>query len=313
MIKYYEINEQTAKLANNINSLNIYVEGSATKEYRNLVDNVYKTVEKISEEKPHLAEKAEGMADRYSRKLAEYYNAYYRNEASCPSILVSGRANFPVRKKEKQNNRRESLNKEWRYLNDYVKKIENLLTMRQPILSNDEKAIELLRDKIEKLEAEQAKMKAVNAYYRKNKTLEGCSELTAKQIKEIELSMEDSFNYEKKPFMSFQLSNNNAVIRNTKKRLEKLLRVKEDGTCEKENRFFKVVENTELMRLQLIFEGKPEPEVRGILKSNGFKWSPRNMCWQRQLTENAGISVKRVIDELENLEINQQSEPETAV
>ena len=146
-------------------------------------------------------------------------------------------------------------------------------------------------------------MKAVNAYYRKDKTLDGCPELTSKQIEILKAEMISNYHYENKPFMSFQLSNNNAVIKNTKKRLDELLRVKEDGTCEKENRFFKVVENTELMRLQLIFEGKPEPEVRDILKSNGFKWSPKNVCWQRQLTENAKYSAAKVFRELERKEV----------
>ena len=302
MVKYYEINEEVAKFANDANSYRDYKAGTATKIYKDFVDRVYKTVEKIKEEKPNLAEKAEGMAERYSRKLAEYYNAYYKNEASCPSMLISGRANFPVRKKEKQNNRRESLEKEWRYLEGYANKIENLLTMKQPILSNDENAVELLRDKINKLEAEQKKMKAVNAYYRKNKTLEGCPELTSKQIEILKAAMEDSFHYEDKPFMGWQLSNNNATIKNTKKRLEELLKLKEEGTCEKENQFFKVVENTELMRLQLIFEDKPDEEIRDILKRNGFKWSPKNVCWQRQLTGNAKYSLKQVIEELEKLE-----------
>ena len=302
MVKYYEINEEMAKFANDANSYRDYKAGTATKIYKDFVDRVYKTVEKIKEEKPNLAEKAEGMAERYSRKLAEYYNAYYKNEASCPSMLISGRANFPVNKKNKQNNRRESLEKEWKYLEGYANKIENLLTMKQPILSNDENAVELLRNKINKLEAEQKKMKAVNAYYRKNKTLEGCPELTSKQIEILKAAMEDSFHYEKKPFMGWQLSNNNATIKNTKKRLEELLKLKEEGTCEKENQFFKVVENTELMRLQLIFEDKPDEEIRDILKRNGFKWSPKNVCWQRQLTGNAKYSLKQVIEELEKLE-----------
>lgn len=302
MVKYYEINEEMAKFANDANSYKDYKAGTATKIYKDFVDRVYKTVEKIKEEKPNLAEKAESMAEQYSRKLAEYYNAYYKNEASCPSMLISGRANFPVNKKNKQNNRRESLEKEWKYLKGYANKIENLLTMKQPILSNDENAVELLRDKINKLEAEQKKMNAVNAYYRKNKTLEGCPELTSKQIEILKAAMEDSFHYEDKPFMGWQLSNNNATIKNTKKRLEELLKLKEEGTCEKENQFFKVVENTELMRLQLIFEDKPDEEIRDILKRNGFKWSPKNVCWQRQLTGNAKYSLKQVIEELEKLE-----------
>ena len=145
MEKYYPINEAMAKSANDANSTSGYREGSATDNYRDYVDRVYEIVDKIARERPRLLEKAKYMADRYSRKLAEYYNAYYRNEASCPSILISGGSNFPVRKKEKQNSRRESLFADWMYLEGYAQKIENLLTMKQPILSGDEKAIELPR------------------------------------------------------------------------------------------------------------------------------------------------------------------------
>ena len=95
---YYSINEQTARTAKHLNSFSEYKEGSATEEYRHYVDKVYDVVERIAVEKPHLLEKAQRMAERYSRKLSIYYNDYYRNEASCPSIMISGGGNFPVRK-----------------------------------------------------------------------------------------------------------------------------------------------------------------------------------------------------------------------
>lgn len=76
---------------------------------------------------------------------------------------------------------------------------------------------------------------------------------------------------------------------------------KEKGMQETECKLFKVVENTEIMRLQIIFDGKPEPEVRSILKKNGFRWSPKNSCWQRQLTNNARYSLDRVKEEMEVL------------
>ena len=50
------------------------------------------------------------------------------------------------------------------------------------------------------------------------------------------------------------------------------------------------------MRLQLIFDGKPKEEVRNILKKNGFRWSPHYGAWQRQLTDNAIYSLKRVTE-----------------
>ena len=300
--KYYAINEQTAKAAKILNSFSDYEAGSATAEYKSYVDRIYDVVEKITEIKPHLAERAMGMADRYSRKLAQYYNAYYRNEASCPSVMISGAGNFPVRKKEKQNNRRETLMNDWNYLQSYSEKIENFLTIQQPILSGDENAVELLEEKLGKLESEQNMMKAVNAYYRKHKTLDNCPELAQEQTEKLKTEMSGDFHYEDKPFMSYELTNNNATIKNTRFRLEKLKKEKKAGNQEQENRFFTLVENKEIMRLQLFFEGKPEPEARGILKSNGFKWSPKNECWQRQLTDNARYSVKRVIQELEKME-----------
>lgn len=56
----------------------------------------------------------------------------------------------------------------------------------------------------------------------------------------------------------------------------------------------KVIHNIELNRLQLKFENKPNEEIREKLKSNGFKWSPKNSVWQRQLTTNSICSLKRL-------------------
>ncbi len=299
---YYSINEQTARTAKTLNSFSEYKEGSATAEYRHYVDKVYDVVERIAEEKPHLLEKAQRMAERYSRKLSIYYNDYYRNEASCPSIMISGGGNFPVRKKEKQNSRRETLNKEWEYLVSYAGKIEHLLTMEQPILSGDERAVELLQEKLDGMVETQELMKAVNAYYRKEKTLDGCPNLTQEEIEKLKAEMASSWHWADTPFLPYELSNNNANIKRTRDRLERLKKVKEAGIKEAENKFCKVVENTEIMRLQLIFDGKPEPEVRDILKSNGFKWAPSQSAWQRQLTNNARYALKSVMEELEKLE-----------
>lgn len=299
---YFSINEQTARVAKNINSFSEYKEGSATAEYRHYVDKVYEVVERIAEEKPHLLEKAERMAGRYSRKLSIYFNDYYRNEASCPSIMISGGGNFPVRKKEKQNSRRETLHKEWEYLESYARKIENLLTMKQPILSGDEQAVELLQEKLDGMVETQNMMKAVNAYYRKEKTLDGCPELTQEEIEKLKADMASSWHWADVPYLPYELSNNNANIKRTRDRLESLKKVKEAGSQETECEFCKVVENTENMRLQLIFDGKPEPEVREILKKNGFRWAPSQSAWQRQLTNNAKYALKEVMSELKKLQ-----------
>lgn len=295
---YYPINETMAKVAQDINSFTPYTEGSATLSYKAEIDYIYSIVEQIQNERPKYLDKALYMTDRYSKKLAEHLNAYYRNEASCPSVMICGAGNFPVAKKKKQNSRRETLSNERSNLEAYKRKIINILTNKDIILSSDEDAIERLQDKIADLEAEQQKMKDINAYYRKNKTCIGCELLSDDEAKTIDNMLNSGRYWYDVPFPGFKLTNNNATIRNTKARLQKLLEVKEQGTTETENDLFKVVENTELMRLQLFFDCIPDESTRSVLKSNGFKWSPKNQAWQRQLTDNAKWSLKRVIEQL---------------
>lgn len=62
-----------------------------------------------------------------------------------------------------------------------------------------------------------------------------------------------------------------------------------------------IKEDKEDNRIKFIFEGKPEAEIRTILKSNGFRWSPYNCAWQRMLNGNGRYSTKRVVSEMENL------------
>ena len=52
------------------------------------------------------------------------------------------------------------------------------------------------------------------------------------------------------------------------------------------------------MRLQIFFDEKPVQDIRSILKKNGFKWSSKNGCWQRQLTDNARNSLERIKKEI---------------
>ena len=56
------------------------------------------------------------------------------------------------------------------------------------------------------------------------------------------------------------------------------------------------------MRIQLFFEGKPEPEVRDILKSNGFRWAPSVGAGRDSSTIMEKYAVERVIRELEEME-----------
>lgn len=56
----------------------------------------------------------------------------------------------------------------------------------------------------------------------------------------------------------------------------------------------KVLENAEVGRLQIFFDGKPDSETISRLKAKAWHWSPRNQAWQRQLTPNAKSSLSYI-------------------
>ena len=299
--KYYTIDENAARQAQSMWSLTDYVSGSKTAEYKRLVDKAYDLVDQVAEEKPDRTEEAYSLADRYARKLADNLNAGSRINQMCPSVLITGSANFPVKKKERQNRAAERNHQEYQDIQKYLEKIRRLLYGNEIIKSNDKAAVQKLQEKLKLLERKQEKMKEVNRYYRKHKRLDGCPDLSLEEIELLKEKMRSDYHYQDKPYLSFELSNNNQNIHATKARLERLKAAKAEETIDYDTSYFKAVENTEMMRLQLFFDEKPEAEIRETIKHHGFKWSPRNGCWQRQLTDNARYSLKCLIKQFEQL------------
>jgi hypothetical protein len=56
--------------------------------------------------------------------------------------------------------------------------------------------------------------------------------------------------------------------------------------------------NRPIDRIQVIFDGKPSPQVIQLMKSRAFKWSPTQKAWQRQLTVNGITAAKQVINKI---------------
>ena len=103
-IKYYPINETAARRAKEMNSFSDYREGSATAEYRAMVDKAAAVAEhQKARVDPMYHEKIDHLLDTYARKLAENMNQGFAIDARVPSVMIAGPANFPVRQKEKQN------------------------------------------------------------------------------------------------------------------------------------------------------------------------------------------------------------------
>jgi hypothetical protein len=99
-----------------------------------------------------------------------------------------------------------------------------------------------------------------------------------------------SASYNRVPFSSYDLTNNNSQIKRLEAKLAEVSRgfegwVFDGGRAEA---------NTEMNRLQLFFDEKPDDRQRMVLKANGFKWAPTQDAWQRQLTDNAIYAAGRI-------------------
>ncbi len=290
---YYTINESAARRANDMNSFSDYKPGSATAEYRQMVDKAVEIGERQKKRvDPMYHEKIDSLVDTYARKLAENMNSSFSIEARVPSILIAGGSNFPVRKKEKQNAARDRNMEDWNEIQGLLDKIRS--TGMGGISADDPQAIQKLEAKLEKLQAAQDTMKAVNAYYRKHKTLDGCPNLSAERIEAMKADMSSQWHIEDKPYPSWALSNNNAEIRRIKGRIAELTKKQETAYAGWEFDGGTVEVNREDNRLQIYFEEKPDEKTREALKENGFRWSPKAGAWQRQLNDNAIYAADRL-------------------
>ena len=306
----YKINEEIARIAKEMNSFSDYKENSATNEYNGYLTRFENRVNELISQYPQninneALELIEYYKDKYSKKLAFAINKHNEIETRMPSVMISGPANFNVRKKEKQNNARDNFWKEYGNLFDednyYFNKIRTLIT-NSVIYSNDAMVIEKLENKIADLKELQSLMKQVNAYYRKNKTIDNCELLSDDEIRKLKHNMEIVTWYDA-PYPTYELTNNLANIKRLEERLENIKRLKQNAENGNNDKYIKVdgievTEDATDMRIRLTFDNIPNEEIRNLLKHNGFKWSPKNKAWQRQLTNNGVYATKKVLETL---------------
>ena len=293
-VKYYPIDEDLARRAHDMMSMRDYPANRATEEYRAAVDKAAALVERQKARvSPFYHGKLDALLDRYARFLAQWTNDYNRNGASCPSILVSGGSNFPVRKKQKQNARKDVLMQRYREIEGILHKIGTVGTGAVDLA--DPNAKEILSGEVQRLQKGLDEGKAMNAWYRKHKTMKGYPGMDDGTAAKYDARIQDSYSWAQKPMPDYVLTSLRNKIKRAKARLGELEKLK-NGAVEPGWTFEggEVVVNTELNRVQILFDGKPEADVRGELKSHGFRWAPSLGAWQRQLTENAMQAAREV-------------------
>jgi hypothetical protein len=172
------------------------------------------------------------------------------------------------------------------------------------ISSDDPDALQKLRVKLEGMERNQAAYKAVNKVA-KDKKLGN----EQKVVKMLDLGLgirEDSARALLVPdfcgrvgFAAYVLSNNSGNMKRVRDRIAQLEALQAAAAVQetKETQIGEILimENLLVNRLQIIFPGKPSEATRTALKHRGFRWSPSNSAWQRQISNGARYDAQTII------------------
>ena len=166
------------------------------------------------------------------------------------------------------------------------------------ISSDDSNALVLLKEKLRTAEQNQEFMKAINKIVKSKKLSE------SEKIKKIvnDIGVEESKAKDilapdfggRVGFASYKLTNNNANIKRMKERIKKLEKQAQEETTEYKFEDGKILDNVENNRVQILFNDKPDVEMRTKLKRNGFKWAPSQEAWQRFRSYNALYLAKEI-------------------
>ena len=300
---YGSIDEETSRNAHYCIHMGDYKPGSATASYRNSVN---KAAQLVEQQKARVSafyhDKLDALLNSYARRLAQWTNDYNRNQASYPSQFIAGAGNFNMRKHNRQMAREDSLWEEYRQIEAILDKIRSIGT--GPVDLADPHAREMLTERLNSQRQMLEDAKTANAYYRKHKTLEGCPGLSEKSRAWLTrpgvfasgdgspISLYGS------PFPAYELASIRGKIERTEQRLAELdLREQQAAEPQTGTAFDggQIVRNIDLNRLQILFDAIPGAETRAALKQNGFRWSPKNQAWQRQLTDNAERAARQVL------------------
>lgn len=178
----------------------------------------------------------------------------------------------------------------------YKQRAESLLN-RTAISSDDPNAIDKLTEKLERLEAQQELMKACNKIIKKKlanaEKVTLLIELGLNENTATKLLTPDFCNRIGVP--SYELTNNNAVIRTTRQRIEYLTKMQSIESSEEEINGIRLVISSEDNRVQIFFPDIPTEELRKKLKASGFHWAPSICAWMRQLSNHAIYYAKDIL------------------
>ncbi len=266
---------------------------------------VYNNAKKYSKSQK-TEENFEAAFDKFHKGYLKRKISELESRSRLLSTMITGPANFPTRRAEKNSNAHHNKLTE---LIDYSKYAEDRmrreLTARvnKPVKTGEKGALEVLEQKLEKAKREHELNKSINkivsSVKRKKLSKEETIEKILEEVKKLKVS--DKFLISYKRLMTDNLIWAKQGTQNSLAKVKRYeQRVKEEKNRSTENKMhdfkdFKILENAEQNRYQILFDDIPSEEIRKVLKSHSFRWSNKNKAWQRQITGNASYSLRKFV------------------
>lgn len=284
-----ELNQELIRQNNNQSMFDrgSHIQEDAENDYRKFVEH-YSNKE-YNEKQLEILEKRKVQ---FRQLVTDTYNDYLNSSAKFVPITVAGPSNYPSEKMFKIQDRmankiktmEDKINKFYENTDKMLKNAyskDEIISMyrngySEPISSVDPLAKEKLEAKLEYLKEKHQNYKDYNKKARAN-------------------------GKEQLPWYTLPYSLRD--IKNVEDRLRQLeekhnLKISDYYFDKGEVRFDK-----EDNRVKIYFDEIPDTNIRDELKHNAFKWSPKNKCWQRQLTKNAIFATKKLFPDIGGLEI----------
>lgn len=236
---------------------------------------------------------------------------------------MGGRADYEERKQKRIERYNELSEKAKQRSSDYCNSTANrilMMTSGQPIIvgHHSEKKARRLHERANNDMRRAVEEDKKSEYYKdKAESAQNSStiynddpEAISKLRHKLELLENERANIKARDHSTWELTNIGAKIRSAKERIKLL---EEQENLEFPDMKFKegkAVHNKEINRIQLLFDDKPNENIREELKCNGFHWSRYEKAWQREFNKNTIRVTKKLIADVLSYENEEDEEIE---
>lgn len=250
---------------------------------------------------PELQSVLDAEIARYKDGYLKHIYAVFAAQSRVASVLITGGSNFPTAQNQKRIDTERCRTEEFLAWRDKARAaIEKaILRARTPVQIQDEDW-SLLEKRIAYNLGVIAAIDRGDAPFNRSAFINGIAERVERLARNGDVEL---VRRALAVVQAYNDSHAKAAI-TTRHRFWKLLDVAHDAQAKRSTADSgvigtfaggEIIDNPAEDRIQIVFDGKPDADMRGKLKDAGWRWSPSQGAWQRKRTRNAIESAKHIV------------------